>query len=385
MTAGVSSPTVEVCVGEDGATAIVRLPDGVDPALVTMESCAAALRRAHVVLGADTLELVENFIAAARAGGARERAIGLVEEAYRGARTQGPGGAARVVSGPIEPGGAPVVFHGPTRVEGGIKAGATLECAGGLIVTGAIEGATLRVSGDFEAQGGFAGRGKGELRVHGAARARYLDAVQGEVLRQLRVEGQIINCHLLVHGGLDCPSGSLIGGRCESGGRVVLATLGSDSATLTELVLGRVPLLEPLVGKLDGLLERAGAAQQKSEAELAQLSVPGRRLSAFEKERRCELEFDVQTMRDRMARAALMRHRTAEVVATLGAVDLSVGRTVFPGAAVEVGKQVFRVRKQIHGPVRVVRGTSGDLVCVRDGAGEGTPLAAYSEVKARAA
>ena len=125
-------------------------------------------------------------------------------------------------------------FNGDVTVQQGVRDRFLIKATGDVQVRGLIEAAMIETGRDLLAEGGFAGRERGNARVGRDLIAKYLDNVQGQVFGDLKVDREIINCELTVHGGVSSPSGSIIGGRIRVTDAIHVACIGSGGGVATE-------------------------------------------------------------------------------------------------------------------------------------------------------
>lgn len=275
-------------------------------------------------------------------------------------------------------------FTGDVAVAKGVRDLFKVEARGNVEVRGLIEAAEISCEGDLLARGGMAGRERGAARVRGDLIGKYLDAARVDVSGALRVDREIINCHVIVHGTVESPHGSLIGGELIATGKVEIGTLGSSSCVETAVVLDRVPLLEDRLVQFERLFAEVEERRDRFEEESEKLSDPGRRLSASEVERQTELSFELHMLREKHAKLADARRTLHDRIDALRTVDLSVGRMLHTGVRIVVGHQCFRVEKDIKGPLRVLKDRTGMVVYRVGESGAPVPLSTVSELLAAA-
>lgn len=270
-------------------------------------------------------------------------------------------------------------FVGSVTVREGIRDRFVVKATGGVEVRGLIEAATIECGGSLAAQGGMAGRERGHVNVGADLIAKYLDNIQGEVRGDLEVQREAISCDLVVHGEVKMPTGTIIGGRVVSTGRVEVAALGSGACVPTEIVLGTVPRLEPSIHQLQRLIEQLTAKREKLDAEM-KLMKKGARMSNADKERQTELTYEHQTVATKLAQAVAVGDVLANRVREMRTVDLTVSRKLFAGVILTVGEQSFKITSDVKGPVKVTLSPTGEVV-YRRGDSDGGPLITIAELK----
>ncbi len=260
-------------------------------------------------------------------------------------------------------------FDGDVIVGGGVKDCFVVKATGSVEIRGLIEAATVIADGDFRSLGGFAGRERGIVHVGGSLFGRYLDNVHGEVLKDLVVDREVINCDLVIHGNINSEHGAIIGGKITVTGHVHIGTIGSGANVPTELVIGTVPKLEPLAKELGKLVKKstekrdALLEEQKTLNKLAQAN----RMTAPDKERQTEIMFEMDELNNVLAKAEPSYQSLLQRINEQRTIDVTVHRKLFGGAMFTLGEQRFKMHTELRGPVRIVK-KAGTLYYERSGA-----------------
>lgn len=253
-------------------------------------------------------------------------------------------------------------FHGDVLVGKGVRDLFTIKATGNVDVKGLIEAATILADGDLFARGGFAGRERGTARC-GGVHAKYLDNVQGEVLRDLNVEREIINCDLVVHGNLEAPHGAIIGGRMAVTGKIHVGMLGSGAAVATEIIVGSVPRLEPLYQRLQNFVQQLQTKREAAIEEQTQLNrmLGKTRPTAQDKERQTELIFEIANFEMLLTKARPTLENLEKRINDQRTVDVTIERKLHPGVIVVIGRDQYHISTDMRGPLRIVRDAGGRL------------------------
>lgn len=272
-------------------------------------------------------------------------------------------------------------FHGDVFVGKGVRDLFTIKSTGNVDVKGLIEAATILADGDLFAHGGFAGRERGTVRC-GGVHAKYLDNIQGEVLRDLNVEREIINCELTIHGNLEAPHGAIIGGRMTVTGKVHVGMLGSGAAVATEIVVGSVPRLEPLHQRLQNFIQQLQEKLDRAVEEQTQLNrmLGKTRPTAQDKERQTELIFEIAHFQTLLTKAKPTLENLEKRINEQRTIDVTIERKLHPGVIVVVGRDQYHVSADMRGPLRIIRGPDGSLSYMR-GEQPGGLLAQIADVE----
>lgn len=243
-------------------------------------------------------------------------------------------------------------FSGDIEIVRGVRDCFSVVAEGNLEVQGLVEAAHLRTGGDLYARGGVAARERGTLHVQGDLIAKYLDAANIEVGGSLRVAREIINCNAVVHGDVDAPSATLLGGVLTPTGRVRLAAIGSAAGVRTRIVVNTVPRLEPKLVESERLIVQL---TKQMEGMLA---------NSLEREHAAE----------RIAQLEQTRDRLRETIDSMRKVDVWASIMIHHGAQFVVDGRVWQLREDVEGPVTIRRTRDGTLQYRVGKAGEPRPL-----------
>ncbi len=254
-------------------------------------------------------------------------------------------------------------FSGDIEVVRGVRDCFTVRAEGNLEVQGLIEAAHLHTRGSLHARGGVAARERGTLTTGGDLTAKYLDGATVDVGGTMRVLREIINCDCTVHGDVESPNATLIGGRLTGVGRIRVATAGSPAGVTTDLVLGRVPRLEAKLGECVRLIEQV-ARQRESAPE----GTPER-----------------QRMDERVRQLEETRARIREMIESERTIDVWVSLVIHAGTRFVLDGVALRLREDVHGPV-LIQTTHGHGLAYRVGKeGDFRPLAERCDPDVRTA
>lgn len=276
-------------------------------------------------------------------------------------------------------------FEGDAKIRKGVRDLFEVRATGNIEIGQLIEAATIEAGGDIFATGGIAGRERGRIAAKGDITIRYLDSSEVSVGGVLRFEREMLNCKAQVMGSIESPGGSIIGGEVRVVGRMVIATLGSNSQVATTIYAGSVPLLESKLEALEKLVKEMQAKEDSIKRELARMAEPGRVLSPDDRERVKQLASDLQNMEAHRARCESSQRELAERIQSIRFVDISVEKMLHAGVRVVFGNQIFKISKDLKGPVRILLDKQGDMVYRIGTRGRNLPLRLISEVRAAAA
>ena len=274
-------------------------------------------------------------------------------------------------------------FNGDVMIRKGVRDCFTVRALGCVEVQGLIEAATIIAGKDLTALGGFAGREQGIVNVGNDLKAKYLDSVRGQVQYDLLVDREVVNCHLVVHGCLNAPNGTLIGGQLTVTQKIHAAQIGSPAGTPTEIVLGSVPRYEPFALELAELVEHCQKHHEQlleEQDQLNKLTAHGR-ATGIDKERQTELLYDLAQAQRQLCKSQPVLHNLEQAIEEQRTVNVIVERKLCPNVQMIFNGQRFTIRDLIKGPVHISLGDRGQLALSQRGQ-EGQPLAKLADIQA---
>lgn len=270
-------------------------------------------------------------------------------------------------------------FSGDVVVSEGVRDCFVIKADGNVTVKGLIEAATIITGNDLNAEGGMAGRERGTVDIGNNLAARYLDNVQGTVGGNLIIEREVINCDLTVLGGVDSKTGLLIGGTLTARGKVVLDTIGSDANVRSDLVIGSVPKLDPILKNLEVLIADLQEKRKKLAEEQDIINRAGKRLTADMKERKTEVMFELMTIDTPLNKARDAQFRVNARAEELRTVDVTVRRMLFAGSVLDIMGTLYKVRNDMRGTIHIFKNEKNDI-CFRQGDGRPKLLASVCDI-----
>ena len=266
-------------------------------------------------------------------------------------------------------------------VHGGVKDGFTIKASEDIEVRGLIEASNLIAGRDLRVKGGFAGRTQGRAEVAGDLCGKYLDAVTARVAGNLCIEREVINCHCTVLGDIDSPRGSLIGGCTRVSGTVHLSELGATAHPVTELHVGVLPVLDPLIEKLSECIRRCVDERAELFEEYKLITAhSGKRIAPTHQAKLNDIKLKMGRIQMRLDRAEPALQQARVRAESIRKVDVQIDRKVYPNAVLIFSGNHYRVRHEIKGPIRITVNQRGQLT-YRQGDGPETLLSEEAEYK----
>ncbi|MEM9082720.1 MAG: FapA family protein [Planctomycetota bacterium] len=272
-------------------------------------------------------------------------------------------------------------FDGSVVIKRGIKDLFVVRATSDVQVQGLVEAATIEAGVNVELNGGMAGRERGTVTAGGNLDAKYIDSSTVQVMNQLSVRKEMMNCHTTVHGSLDASSGVIMGGHHVVAGVAHVGTLGSRSGTKTTIVLGSVPLVD---SKLKRVVELAGWIREQDGSdrdELEYLNSIKTSMTPAQVERQMELSIALQETDKKLEVAQQTVTEITDKVKKLRTVELIVTRMLHANTVIVIQDHAFTVRDDERGPIEIYT-DSANKPRIRRGDGPGSPLTTICDLQA---
>ncbi len=274
-------------------------------------------------------------------------------------------------------------FPGNVLVRHGVKDCFTVKARDDIEVRGLIEAATLIAGKDLHAKGGFAGREQGSAEVDANLYGKYLDGINATIGADLHVEREIINCNCTVLGNINCPRGSLIGGCTYVSGQVELMDLGASAQPITEIHVGVLPLLDPLIDELTTIIDQMIEERDKLLQEQEMITAnSGSRIAPMHQTKIDQINLKMGNLQLQLDRAEPSLEKVRERAESKRKIDLRINRKMHPNALIICGGYHYRVTSEIKGPVHITVNKRGQLEYKQ---GESAPKLLSTESELRSA
>jgi uncharacterized protein (DUF342 family) len=270
-------------------------------------------------------------------------------------------------------------FTGDVNIAEGIRDNFIVKADGIVTCNGLVEAAKIITGKNFNARGGMAGREQGTVDVGNDLNAKYLDAVSGIIRHDLKVDREIINCDLTVIGNVDSPSGLIIGGKLVIGGKIIIDTIGSEANVRSDLVIGSVPTLDPILKNLETFMSDLETKRKKYAEEQDIINRAGKRLTAEMKERQTEVMFELMTIDTPLNKAKDAHFRVNARAEELRTIDVNVRKTLYAGTVLNVMGTAYKLRNDARGPVEIFKDEKNEI-CIKRADGKVKLLASISDV-----
>ncbi len=150
-------------------------------------------------------------------------------------------------------------FIGTVMVRGDVKDGFKINAGEDIIVNGVVEGAELKCPGKITVGGGVSGNDKAKIVCQGDANIKYIRNAIVDVGGDLTSNQAIMHSKVTVGGTVTVAGkkGVIVGGQVIAGLEVNAASMGSNFATVTEVIVGEAVGLREELQKMEAELKAA--------------------------------------------------------------------------------------------------------------------------------
>ncbi len=148
-------------------------------------------------------------------------------------------------------------FIGTVIVRGDVKDGFKVYAGEDLVVNGVVEGAELKCSGKLSIVGGVSGNDKAKITCSGDANIKYIRNAMVQVDGSLTCGQAIMHSKVTVSKKVSVAGqkGVIVGGQIIAGEQVHAASMGSNFATPTEIIVGEAVGLRDELQKMENELK----------------------------------------------------------------------------------------------------------------------------------
>jgi uncharacterized protein (DUF342 family) len=152
-----------------------------------------------------------------------------------------------------------IEFIGTVIVRGDVKDGFKINAGEDIIINGVVEGAELKCGGKMTIGGGVSGNDKARINCPGDANIKYIRNAIVDVGGNLTSAQAIMHSKITVANKVTVAGkkGVIVGGQVIAGREVNAASIGSNFATPTEIVVGEAVGLRDELHKMETELKAA--------------------------------------------------------------------------------------------------------------------------------
>jgi uncharacterized protein (DUF342 family) len=157
-------------------------------------------------------------------------------------------------------------FVGTVNIHGDVKDGFKVFAGEDLIIQGVVEAAELKAGGKLVIAGGLSGSDRAIVSCQGDATIKYIRNARVEVGGNLTVAQAVMHSKVVV--GKKCTvagkKGVIVGGQVIAGEEVNAASMGSNFATPTEVIVGEMVGVRDELQKLENEIKTAAENLEKT-------------------------------------------------------------------------------------------------------------------------
>ncbi len=229
-----------------------------------------------------------------------------------------------------------IVFPGDVVIEGAVHDGFKVWSGGSIVCKSTMDAFDVNAKRDLTCSQGIIGRRRGQVRVGGELRAKYVQNCRVAARGDVRIASAIVNSRLFSLGTVDLgDKGVIMGGEVFATHGIRCGRLGNEAFQSTHLHVGTdFTVQQKLDQANDKMRLLAGRMRQVDHAVAAHPSPEAKRA------------------RDEFARtAAELRDRIAELLGKLDADDGAVVEArgdIFPGVVVEICRVSIMVEEKLR-------------------------------------
>ncbi|MFC4387424.1 DUF342 domain-containing protein [Gracilibacillus marinus] len=129
-------------------------------------------------------------------------------------------------------------FIGSVYIKGNVPTGYTVKANGDIHIIGLVEGAKLKAGGNIIISNGISGMDKAIIQADGDVIVNYINQASVEAGNNLIVTKSILHSQCVAEESILCENGSIIGGSCSAGHKIIVKHIGNLSNSKTEISLG---------------------------------------------------------------------------------------------------------------------------------------------------
>jgi uncharacterized protein (DUF342 family) len=157
-------------------------------------------------------------------------------------------------------------FVGTVTIRGDVKDGFKVYAGEDLIIQGVVEAAELKAGGKLTIGGGLSGSDRAEVSCQGDANIKYIRNARVEVGGNLTVGQAVMHSKVTVGKKITVAGkkGVIVGGQVIAGEEVNAASMGSNFATPTEVIVGEMVGVRDEVQKLENEIKTATENLEKT-------------------------------------------------------------------------------------------------------------------------
>jgi uncharacterized protein (DUF342 family) len=242
-----------------------------------------------------------------------------------------------VIKGEVDFHTGHIVFPGDVIIEGAVHDGFKVWSGGSIVCKSTMDAFDVNAKKDLTCAQGIIGRRRGQVRVGGELRAKYIQNCRVAARGNMKIASAVVNSRVYTLGSLDMgDKGVIMGGEVFATHGVRCGRLGNQAFQSTHLHIGTDFTVQQ---KLDQANERMRILSgQAHQADLASVAHPGPR---------------VDRMLAELAKmAADLRAQISELLGKLDADDgalVEARGEVFPGVVIEICRVSVVVEEKLGG------------------------------------
>lgn len=260
-------------------------------------------------------------------------------------------------------------FDGDVEIGKGICDNFKVTAAHSAVIAGVVEAAELSTGIDLTLVTGMFGKDKGVIHVDRDCRAKFLQQTRGKINGKLIVDREIMNCDLIVGGGIESPHASLIGGTYHTLGSDNMKNIGSEAGSRTLLHLGSSPDYTRRYNAAIQKLEQLQLSCDKRQQKLDQLNMQSNGMDSESKEMVTALWCEQLDFQDMLEQLKKLTAELTEKFNNARCAHVTVLSMIYPETVLVHENTCVEFVKPLRGPVTIRANSLGELCYQRESGG----------------
>lgn len=168
-----------------------------------------------------------------------------------------------IIKGDVDLEQGNIKHTGTVQIEGDVKAGASIEAEGDVIIKGMCEPANITCGGTLSVVGGMLGSSECLITTGDGLQAKYISEAVIRSGGDVMVTNEIAHAHVETRGRLMVCKGRIAGGRMVALQGIRVMEAGASGSSDTVLVAGVDPTLAPIIDELKGKISKMEEGREK--------------------------------------------------------------------------------------------------------------------------
>lgn len=236
-------------------------------------------------------------------------------------------------------------------IHGVVNDAANLKSTGSIIVTEAVQAATIQAGQSIVVQYGIIGQSKGRIAANKNVIARFFEDADIEAGGDVFIGAGAVNSRIHARHHIVASNAKIIGGELCAGQCVEVETLGSESGVPTHIYIADDRDAPQSATQQNPEVEQLRQQLLELEDTLSRIQSDPKKMNAAQRERATELDFEISTLKERITE--LDPFGDAAESATDAVKSLTVLSRIHEGVQVTIANRTASIGEEIKGPLRI--------------------------------